>query len=201
MKESLQTDESTSTTDRRIIDDVDAMRALAHPGRLAILHFLLSAKARTATECAAEIGATPSACSYHLRELERFGLVERAEPSGDGRARPWKAAAIGFSVGRDWSNDSTAALAAGHAIRNAGLAENSRLIHRFVEAVDGLDPRWQSASDFHNFELLVTPTELEDLNSQVAAVLSHYRAPIRADAPDDAAPVHVVYQAFLRLDV
>ena len=33
--------------------------------------------AQTASECAAVVGASPSNCSYHLRELERFGLVER----------------------------------------------------------------------------------------------------------------------------
>ena len=80
---------------QRIVDDVDAVRALASPHRVAILSFLLSGPARTATECAAEVGGSPSACSYHLRELERFGLVERVAPSGDGRSRPWRAAAVG----------------------------------------------------------------------------------------------------------
>lgn len=176
------------------------MRALAHPDRLAILLFLLSAPTRTATECAAEIGASPSACSYHLRELERFGYVERVEPGNDGRTRPWRAAAIGFSLGKDWSDDSPAARAARHAVGRAELVENERLIERFVDRVDELDPEWQSASDFHNFELLVTPAELRRLNDQIAQLLRRFRAPTRRDAPGDAAAVHVVYQAFPRLD-
>jgi DNA-binding transcriptional ArsR family regulator len=199
VKQILQERTGARTTGRRVVRDVDAMRALAHPDRLAILLFLLSAPTRTATQCATEIGVSASACSYHLRELERFGYVERAEPGEDGRTRPWRAAAVGFSLGGEWSDDSPDARAVRHALGRAELAENHRLIERFVAAADDLDPRWQSASDFHNFELMVTPEELVDLNEQIAALLRAFRAPARTDAPSDAAAVHVVYQAFPRL--
>jgi DNA-binding Lrp family transcriptional regulator len=184
---------------RRVVRDLDALRAVAHPDRLAILLFLLSAPTRTATECAAEIGVTASACSYHLRELARFGYAERAEAQADGRTRPWRAAAVGFTLGSDWSQDSPDGRAARHAVGRAELVENHRLIERFLNAVDNLDPEWQAASDFHNFELIVTPTELRELNEQVAAVLRRFRAPSRTSSPTDAQAVHVVYQAFPRL--
>ena len=185
---------------RRVITDVSAMRALAHPERLAILLYLLSGAPRTATECASEVGASPSACSYHLRELERFGFVERAEAEGDQRTRPWRAAAIGFSLGGEWTQDSPAARAARHAIGRAELLENQRLIDRFLQVVDDVDPAWQSASDFHNYELLVTPNELRMLNEEVAALLRRFRAPTRRRAPKDAAAVHVTYHAFPRIE-
>lgn len=175
------------------------MRALAHPDRLAILLFLLSARSRTATECSAEVGISPSACSYHLRELERFGYAERVESKGDGRTRPWRASAVGFSVGDDQSDPSPAARVARHAIGRAELIENQRLISRYLDAVDGLDVRWQNAADFHNFELVATPEELVALNEAVARLLRRYRAPTRTDVPVDAAAVHVVYQAFPRV--
>ncbi len=203
MKDSLHDSANASTEapdqERRVIDDIAAVRAMAHPHRVAILHFLLSGPARTATECAAEVGGSPSACSYHLRELERFGLVERIGSAEDGRTRPWRAAAIGFSVGTDWMDTSPAAGAAASALSRAELVENQRLTKRFLDATDAVDPEWRSASDFHTFELLVTPDELRELNNNVADILRDYRAPIRSDPPDDAAPVHVIYQAFLRL--
>ena len=146
------------------------------PDRVAILLFLLAAPTRTATECAAEIGVSPSACSYHLRELERFGYIERAERQTDGRTRPWRAAAVGFSLGDDWSDDSPDGRAARLAIGRAELAENHRLIERFVNAAGDLEPRWQAASDFHNFELMVTPDELAELNELVATLLRPFRA-------------------------
>ena len=200
MKEILQeSGDAGEPRRRRVVRDIDALRAVAHPDRLAILLFVLAAPTRTATECAAEIGATPSACSYHLRELERFGYVERAEPEGDARTRPWRAAAVGFSLGDDWSDDTPDGRAARAAVGRAELAENHRLIQRFVDAADDLDPSWQQASDFHNFELMVTPTELAQLNEQVARVLRPFRATTRRDPPAAAAEVHVVYQAFPRL--
>ena len=184
---------------RRVVDDVDAVRALSNPHRVAILYFLLSGPARTATECAAEVGGTASACSYHLRELERFGFVERAEGAGDGRERPWRAAAVGFSIGLELVEESIVGRAAEMALSRAELIENQRLIKRFLDERDRLAPAWRSASDFHTFELLVTPAELTELNTKVAELLRRYRAPTRADAPGDAEPVHVIYQAFPRL--
>lgn len=185
--------------ERKVISDVRAMRALAHPDRLGILLFLLSGKPRTATECSEEVSASPSACSYHLRELERFGFIERAEPIGDGRTRPWRATALGFSVGNDWTDDSLEASAARQAVTHAELQEQRRLIQRFLGAVDDLDPEWKSAVDFHTFELLVTPTELREINDQIARLLSPFRSGERHEDPDDTAAVHVVYQAFPRV--
>lgn len=59
--------------------------------------------------------------------------------------------------------------------------------------------RARSASDFHTYELMVTPTELNELNSKVGELLRTYRAPTRADVPEGAQAVHVIYQAFPRL--
>ena len=71
---------------RQTITDVRVLAALAHPVRWRILGHLLELGPSTATECAGSAGVSPSACSYHLRHLERFGLVERANDA-PGRAR------------------------------------------------------------------------------------------------------------------
>ncbi|WP_279402625.1 helix-turn-helix domain-containing protein [Arthrobacter sp. JCM 19049] len=47
---------------------------------------------RTATELATLCSLTPSAMSYHLRALEKYGYVVRAANEGDARERRWKAA-------------------------------------------------------------------------------------------------------------
>jgi DNA-binding transcriptional ArsR family regulator len=75
-----------------VISDPQALKALAHPARLAAIDELYGGRARTASELAQACGLTPSAMSYHLRALERWGVVERADPRGDGRERPWQAA-------------------------------------------------------------------------------------------------------------
>ena len=82
-----------SAPERRIvISDPVAVRALAHKARIDALDELYASGAsRTATELAERSNLTPSAMSYHLRALERFGLVERSPSEGDARERRWRA--------------------------------------------------------------------------------------------------------------
>jgi hypothetical protein len=58
------------------LTDPQAMRALAHPVRLAILDRLQRHGPATATQLSPHVGATPSVTSWHLRHLATFGLVE-----------------------------------------------------------------------------------------------------------------------------
>ena len=69
----------TSPTDRVVLTDPRDIRALAHPARLAVLTELEPGVELTATELATRAGITPSAMSYHLRALERAGIVRRAD--------------------------------------------------------------------------------------------------------------------------
>lgn len=76
-----------------VIADARGIRALAHEARQQVIDTLFNDyRTFTATELAEMTGLTPSAMSYHLRALEKWGVVERAEDSGDGRNRPWRAA-------------------------------------------------------------------------------------------------------------
>jgi len=76
-----------------VISDPQAIRALAHEARLEALEELYASQStRTATELASRCGLSPSAMSYHLRALEKYGFVERSPSEGDGRERRWKAA-------------------------------------------------------------------------------------------------------------
>src|SRR5829696_8009060 len=85
----------TRPEDRREIRDVRALSALAHPVRTALLSHLMAVGPRTASECAPVVDASASNCSWHLRQLARYGLVEDVG-SADGRERRWRAAATGF---------------------------------------------------------------------------------------------------------
>lgn len=82
------------------ITDAQAIRAIAHEARQRVIDVLFtdSGRAFTATELAELTELTPSAMSYHLRALERWGVVERAESTGDARNRPWRAAGTRLEV-------------------------------------------------------------------------------------------------------
>lgn len=83
------------STEPITLTDPRAIRALAHPARLAVLEELRLGRELTATECADIAGLSASAMSYHLRALQKWGFVERAGTTGDGRERPWRVVGSG----------------------------------------------------------------------------------------------------------
>ena len=190
---------------RRTITDVRVLAALAHPVRVSLLHYLLAAGPRTATECAAVVDASPSACSYHLRHLERFGLVERAEPdpdeSVDGRTRRWRPVATGFSFGGPPSTASHEMVAAHHALVATGLEEDLRLARHHLDHADELPPAWQDAAEFSTYGLLVTVDEVAELVAAIDALARPLRAAVRRTAPPGARAVRLVVDAFARTDL
>jgi predicted ArsR family transcriptional regulator len=190
-------------TGRRVITDVAALRVLAHPERSAILKLLMSGRSRTATECAAVVGLSPSACSYHLRELERFGFVERDDTDGsaDRRTRLWRAAAVGFALGSARPSEASPTERAVHAaVMGADLVENDRLAREFVAKIDELPATWQDAATFATYELVLTTDELDHLTRAVDELLRPHRAGVKPSDPSASRTVHVVFHAFPRMD-
>src|ERR1700690_1369550 len=81
----------------RHVDDASTLRALTHPIRLQLIELLKVAGPLTATEAGERIGESPTTCSFHLRQLAKYGFVEEAG-GGRGRARPWRITSIGFQL-------------------------------------------------------------------------------------------------------
>ncbi|MFE0020713.1 ArsR/SmtB family transcription factor [Amycolatopsis sp. NPDC059021] len=180
---------------RKRIEDVELMRALAHPLRSAVLDHLMAVGPRTASECAAAVGSTASNCSWHLRQLAQYGLVERAEAE-DGRERPWQACQVGLDLG---DLDDPASRRARLAVVGTALAREQELTRRFLDTVDELEPAWRDASGLSTYALRVTPAELARLTDAIDALVRPYVGAIRTDAPEDARPVHVGLRAFPRI--
>src|SRR6476646_6726834 len=84
--------------DSRVVTDPRAMRALAHPTRMALLEYLIREGPLTATQAGALLGQSPASCSFHFRQLAKYGFVEEAD-GGTGRERPWRR----VSVTHSWS--------------------------------------------------------------------------------------------------
>ncbi len=155
---------------RRLTDARD-MRALAHPVRLALVEALGRFGPLTATEAAEHVGESPSSCSFHLRQLAKYGFVEEAGPV-PGRRRPWRLTAVGISLAGDQPDPETA-IAATALERLIG----DRYLGRAQEALDRrttLEPAWRRATGINQFVLHVTPEELEELDRELVALLSRY---------------------------
>lgn len=80
--------------------DAEAIRVLAHPARQRVVNLLFADQLpHTSTQLSELTGLTPSAMSYHLRALEKAGLVERTESqTGDSRTRPWRASGTSIFI-------------------------------------------------------------------------------------------------------
>ena len=72
------------------VTDPMAIRALAHPLRLDLLELLGMVGPTTAAQCARVLGATQANCSFHLRQLAKYGFVADAGPGRDRRERLWR---------------------------------------------------------------------------------------------------------------
>jgi DNA-binding transcriptional ArsR family regulator len=178
------------------ITDPRVMRALAHPARIAILEHLGSTGAVvTATECAGLVGLSPSATSYHLRELAKFGLVEQAPSRGDARERVWRSISSGFSVEGDLDEPETRA--SQQALVDVYLNRDFARMRAWVARSHEEPKVWQDASTMMGPMLLLNAEELAEVNRRVKEVLDPYRRRDRmAEAPEDARPVVVHYVAF-----
>ena len=169
------------------VTDPRALHALAHPTRVALLDHLLAMGARTASQCAEAVGESASSCSWHMRQLARFGFVERAE-STDGRERPWRATATGFGY------EPGRAGPGGERLEQLRAEEQALLRH--LDARSELAPAWQDASVVHTYHLLMTPDELEALQSGLDQAIRPFISLTRADASEDARHVRLHVRAY-----
>jgi DNA-binding MarR family transcriptional regulator len=178
------------------ISDARTMRALAHPARIEIVEYLsYTGESATATECAGLVGLSPSATSYHLRELAKYGLVEHAPSQGDGRERRWRS--TGSSLWIDSDAEKPDSVAAEKALIELYLTRDKERVREWVERQSGDPQEWRDASSLMGQQLILTADELTELNKRVRALMEPYRMRDRQDrAPDGARQVVVQYAAF-----
>jgi DNA-binding transcriptional ArsR family regulator len=178
---------------RRRVGDVRALAALAHPVRVALLNYLMAFAPRTASQCAAVVGASPSACSYHLRQLARWGFVESV-PAADGRERPWQPAATGFTFEYDRHDPANRLIQ--ERLLDLQLEQDAALARAYLRAADTFDPEWRDAAEFDRFSLLLTADELAGLVAALDRAIRPYIGLTRHDPPAGARPVHLDLKAF-----
>jgi DNA-binding transcriptional ArsR family regulator len=156
------------------LDDPGALRVLAHPARMAVVEELYQGVERTASELGELVGLSPSAMSYHLRALERWGVVERAAPREDARERPWRAAGRTLRLTSDAA--SPAALAAADVIAGASLQRLRDDFRRWALAEPRESEAWREASGMNRTFLWLTEDEVRALSADLKAVLERHLA-------------------------
>ena len=186
------TDEHDGDLRLREISDARTLRALTHPLRIALIEALSIGGPMTATEAAEQVGESPSSCSFHLRQLQRYGFVEEAG-GGSGRRRPWKMTQLGFSFTTVHSDPVTevAASALAHLIRGHQLER-----FRAWQRTEAAYPRaWRSASIDDEYLYWMTAEELKALGERVRGLLMPWlreRLDDPSKRPEGALPVELL---------
>ena len=147
-----------------------AVRALAHPARLTVVDELYQGNERTASELAELTGLSPSAMSYHLRALERWGVVARGEPRADGRERPWRAAARSLSL----STDDPASAGAADVIARGYLDQLGQELLRWTLAEPQESPGWRRVGSMRRSFLWLTEAEATAFAGELNAVVEKF---------------------------
>jgi DNA-binding transcriptional ArsR family regulator len=185
------------TDQPRMIEDPKVLRALAHPARLEIVDYLsTSGSSVTATECAEIVGLSPSATSYHLRELAKVGMVEEAPSRGDGRERVWRSRGHSWGVAMAHDADPEVA-AAEERLVEIYLARDTARLRAWLERARSEPREWHDASVYNGSTLLVTADELRALNERIRELIAPLKRRVRADdAPEGARTVALHLAAF-----
>ena len=177
------------------LTDPRALRAVAHPTRLNLLSVLRRDGPLTATQAGDRIGESPAGCSFHLRQLAKWGLVEEAG-GGRGRARPWRATA----VGHEWA----ARGPSGEAEEASDLLTRVVVERWFDESLNWVERRrdqseeWSEAAILGDRMVYMTTGELEELNRRIGKMLEPFarRVTDHAARPADARAVTFIQLGF-----
>ena len=171
------------------------MRAITHPVRLALIEALGLEGPLTATRAAEVIGESPTTCSFHFRQLAKYGFVEEAS-LGPGRTRSWRLTRVGmhFTDVHDEPETRIAARALARTLRERSLQR----LDSFYELRSGYPPRWQEVTGASEFMLHVTPDELEALDEEITEILRRFRDRIAQPElrPAGSLPVEVLLFAY-----
>lgn len=177
------------------LTDPRALRALAHPTRLDLMALLRRGEPLTATQAGERIGESAASCSFHLRQLAKYGLVEEAG-GGRGRERPWRATAISTEWASRGADEETDA---------AGTLLSKVVVERYFQNAIGWldrrgseDPEWIEAAMISDALVYMTADELREIDEQIRALLEPYlrRLEDKEPAAAGARPVNLIALGF-----
>jgi predicted transcriptional regulator len=175
--------------------DPRAMRAMAHPVRMALMELLAASRTLTATQASEVLGESPANCAFHLRTLAKYGFVREAG-GGKGRERPWTRAHRSISIDTAGQADARAELAA----RTLSEAYGERMLQRVRYAyTNAVWPKgWEQAVISGATVRFLTAEEAVGISLEIRAIIDRYQSRIDdpGGRPAGALPVQVAHYIF-----
>jgi DNA-binding transcriptional ArsR family regulator len=155
------------------LTDPVALRAFAHPIRLALMGLLRREGPLTATQAANLLGESVPTCSFHLRQMAKYGLVERAE-GADAREKPWRATALVTRWGG--STDDPEVRAAEDQLNAVIMRGYFDRAVAWLRRRDNDPPEWRAVTGAGDALLFLTAEELGELMRRQEDIAAEYRA-------------------------
>jgi DNA-binding transcriptional ArsR family regulator len=174
------------------------LRALSHPLRLRILDELSMYGPLTASGLGERLGESSGSTSYHLRQLEKVGLVEETVGKGNARERWWerRAGSITFPDPSDFPAGSADRLAA-RLLGEEALRGRDQAFREFIAQDEGaIGEEWQRVAVVNTVNLKLLPEQLHALILEIDQVVARYIAAYRTTPSPGARPVQVQLNAF-----
>jgi DNA-binding transcriptional ArsR family regulator len=182
----------------RTLSDAGSLRALGHPVRLALLEALLTG-ALTATQAGELIGESPTTCSFHLRQLARYGFVEETG-GGRGRARPWRLTQTGWTAPAQPDNPEFTR--ASQALDRVLLDRLMARVRRYVDTAPTYPAEWQVATNANTSILHLTAAEVAEVTAAYRELAERFRdrwaerSEHPEQRPEGTLPVEIIYGAY-----
>jgi DNA-binding transcriptional ArsR family regulator len=155
----------------QLVTDARAMRALAHPLRVALLELMRRDGEITATRAAELLGESPGNMSWHLQTLAKYGFVEETG-EGRGRSRPWRLASEGQSFDTGVADPEVAA--AGEALERTFSERTYEQLREWWSRRLSYPVKWRRASFMSNSITYLTAAELAGITDEVNAIYTRY---------------------------
>lgn len=189
------TDDHVPETEERTLD-ISAMKAIAHPLRVAIYDTLSQYGPQTASGLGAHLGESSGATSYHLRQLAKHGLIREVAGRGTARERWWERPPGGVTMGgTDVLSTPSGREASGFVLREM-IGRRTREVQRFfVDDFEHESPEWQEAATFSSANLRLSPEQLDALNAEVYGLLQTWVDRHRDQRGTNVRPVTIQYNS------
>jgi DNA-binding transcriptional ArsR family regulator len=178
--------------------DIEALKALAHPLRVRILDELSMYGPLTASGLGERLGESSGATSYHLRQLEKHGLVQEDTSRGRGRERWWmrRPGSISIPEARDFPEGSAERLAT-RLIEDEWNRNREQAFREFTTQGDSVfGEEWLQVAVADTINLRLTPEQLQGLVNEVDEVLWRYIDRYKTTPTPGARPVQMQFNAF-----
>lgn len=151
--------------------DVAALKAFSHPLRMAMYDVLKDDGPQTASMLARLLGESTGQTSYHLRQMERHGLIEEDPERGSGRERWWRPLGLHFGAEDALTRD------AGRVVLQHWADAQFAHLREWLARIPSEDLSWVQNSLHSESTVKLTREELSDLGDAVVEVVTqHVRA-------------------------